>query len=486
MVMKSKDLIQQELKENLVAAFKSEDENAIAQAFAEFADTIRQNVMEDYTSYQQTQDATILAKRGMHPLTSQETKFYNSIINAMKTESPRQAFEGLDNALPETVIDNILADIKAAHPLLAAINFTNTTILTKMIINKQGAQLAAWGALNSAITEELSGSIDKINLTLCKLSAFIPVAKDMLDVGPMWIDAYVRSILAEAIALALEAAIVDGTGNNQPIGMSRDVSDGVTVSGGVYPKKTPIVITDLKPTTYGAILDKLSVTPTGKTRPINSVLLIVNPRDYFTKVMPASTKLLPDGTYANNIFPFPTTVIQSSGATQGEVIFGLADKYFMGIGAGTNGGKIEFSDEFKFLDDERVYLTKLYGNGRALDNNAFVLADISGLTPLTSEVVVTNYVQELKGLNVTSEAGSTSGTTKITLAQSITNGNTYKYKTGATLTLPVFNQVLTTGWTAWDGSSDITATTGNKIVIVEVNASNQCKAMGETTVTSLA
>ena len=43
--------------------------------------------------------------------------------------------------------------------------------------------------------------------------------------------------------------------------------------------------------------------------------------------------------------------------------------------------KIEYSDEFRFLDDERVYLTKLYANGEAVDNNSFQYLDISQVNP---------------------------------------------------------------------------------------------------------
>lgn len=485
MVMKSKDLIQQELKDNLVQAFKSNDENEIAKAFSSFAESVQQNVLDEFNSYQQAADKTILNGRGIHQLTSDENKFYQSIIGAMKSGNPKQAFTDLDIAFPETVIDNVIDDIKTAHPLLDEISFTNTTILTKIIINKQGVQLATWGALNSAVIQELSGAIGKIDLTQCKLSAYMPISKDMLDAGPTWIDAYVRGVLSEAVALALETAIVTGTGNNEPIGMDRSVADDVTVTGGVYPKKNVVSISDLEVTTYGALLATLASAPNGKTRPITSVLLICNPKDYFQKIMPATTIRATDGTYTKDVFPFPTKVIQSPAVTQGEAIIGIASKYFMGIGAGTKGGKIEYSDEFRFLDDERVYLTKLYGNGRALDDNAFILLDISNLTPAEIKVIVTNYEQTLKQLTINSVASeSTIGNTVITVSPSITDGNTYKYKTGATLTLPVFNQVLTSGWTAWNGTDEITAVTGNKIVIAEVNAANECKAIGEATVTS--
>ena len=65
----------------------------------------------------------------------------------------------------------------------------------------------------------------------------------------------------------------------------------------------------------------------------------------------------------------------------------------LGIGGGSAGGKIEYSDEFHFLDDERVYTVRMYGNGRALDDNAFQLLDISGVTPADFEVQVTNVVK---------------------------------------------------------------------------------------------
>jgi hypothetical protein len=393
MTMKSKDLIMQELKDNLVAAFKSTDENAFAQAFTPFAEAIQENIMEDVKAYQNTNDSAILTKRGVHQLTAKEDKFYQGVMTAISSSNPQQAFTNLDNAFPETIIDNVIADIKEAHPLLALINFTNTTLLTKMIVNKQGTQLATWGPLNSAITKELSGAIGMIDLTLCKLSAYMPISKDMLAVGPSWIDAYVRGVLSEAIAIATETAIVTGTGKDEPIGMDRVVADDVTVTGGIYPQKTPYSVSAFDPVTYGAMVGKLVKAPNGKTRVVTSVLMLVNPTDYFTRVFPATTVRAMDGTYSHDVFPFPTTVIQSSAVAVGQAIFGLADKYFMGIGAGTTGGKIEYSDEFKWLDDQRVYLTKLYGNGRALDDNAFILADISGLVPAELIVSVSNVVK---------------------------------------------------------------------------------------------
>ena len=51
---------------------------------------------------------------------------------------------------------------------------------------------------------------DRLDLEQTKLSAFLPVCKAMLDLGPEWLDRYVRTILAEAIANGLEEGIISG------------------------------------------------------------------------------------------------------------------------------------------------------------------------------------------------------------------------------------------------------------------------------------
>lgn len=72
-------------------------------------------------------------------------------------------------------------------------------------------------------------------------------------------------------------------------------------------------------------------------------------------------------------------------------------------------------------------------------------------------------------LTVASVAGAESGDTAITVTEDLGSGHVYLYKTGAELTAPALDAVLTEGYTLWDGVSDITATTGEDILIVEVD-----------------
>lgn len=383
--MKNLDLIKQkkeEIMNKLSDAIKKGDNEAFAKAFTEFAESLQEAIIKDAKELIQSNDANILVQRGVRQLTSEENKFYQKIIEAMKSNNPQQALADVDTVLPETTIDAIFDDLTENHPLLNMINFQNTGALTEILVSTSSG-VAGWGELDSTITNELSASFAVINLAQKKLSAFIPVANAMLDLGPVWLDRYVRTLLAEALAAELEAAIVDGDGKGKPIGMTRALSGAVD---GEYQRKTPITVNNLDPATYGTILDTISQGPNGKRRAIPRLLMVVNPADYYTKVLPATTPRATDGTYTNNVFPYPTDLAVSAAVPTGNAVFGLARRYFMGLGTG-RGGRIEYSDEYKFLEDQRVYRIKLYGNGRALDENAFVLADISGLEPTLQKVI---------------------------------------------------------------------------------------------------
>lgn len=93
---------------------------------------------------------------------------------------------------------------------------------------------------------------------------------------------------------------------------------------------------------------------------------------------------------------------------------------------------------------------------------------------------------KLESLTVKSEAGQAQGNTKITVTPTKAEGNSYKYKVASNPTIPTYDQVCTSGYTNWNGTDEITATTGQKIVIVEVDSDNKAKKGGQATVTSKA
>lgn len=370
-------------------ALKENDAEGFSAAFEDMMQCIGEEVKAEYEQHieelKQNYNTAVLTARGNRLLTIEEKAYYKALAEAMKAEDPKQAVNNLDVVMPETVINKVMEDLETEHPLLSKINFVSTNGAIRMMMNTNGEQMAAWGPLCADIVKELTSGFKEVDTSLLKLSAFIPVCRAMLDLGPEWLDNYIRKILYEALANGMEYGLVDGNGKNEPIGMTRQVGEGVTVTGGVYPRKAKITLNSLTPGAIGNLLGLIAVDPNGKARKVRELIFVVNPQDYFEKVMPATTLMAPDGTYRNDVMPYPMTIIQSGALARGEAILGMAYRYFAAAGSATKG-KIEYSDDYRFIEDERVYLIKAYANGMPMDNNAFLYLDISGIKPATWKV----------------------------------------------------------------------------------------------------
>ena len=122
----------------------------------------------------------------------------------------------------------------------------------------------------------------------------------------------------------------------------------------------------------------------------------------------------------------------------------------------------------------------------ALDSDAATA--LTGIKVKTSPAVVRPSVfGKFDTLTVESEAGTAVGDTKLTVAgHTLETGESYVYKTNATAAPTVKLGDDLTGWTAWDGDDDITATTDHKITVAVKGADGTAVAAGSATVTSKA
>ena len=366
------------LRSRMAEAVRAADEKKLDSAMGEFMQFMSDTVMAEAQGVLEQTDRSVLAARGVRQLTSEETKFYEAFIENARAGDPQTVITNIGQALPQTVIDSVMEDMVGAYPLLGMIDFVSTGAAIKWVLNAQGSQAATWDELNTPITKDLAGAIAVVDLLQCKLSAYMFTTQDMLALGPVWVDRYCRAVLADALSAGLEAGIVDGNGLKMPIGMTRDFTEDFSQSTG-YPRKDALEVVKLDPASYGSLLSTLTIDGnSGKMRTVSRVILVVNPADYFTKIMPATTLLTPNGQYVSGVLPFPTDIIQSVGVPSGKAVLGIAKKYFMGVGTG-RGGKLEYSDEYKFLEDLRTYKIKFYGTGRPYDINAFAYLDISNL-----------------------------------------------------------------------------------------------------------
>lgn len=483
--MKSNDLTmnRDDVRARLMQALSDNDKDAYNQAFNDMIlcieNDINQRQAESVDEIREEADRKVLAQRGVRQLTSEEKKYYQKLAEAMSSTNPKQALLNTDLAMPKTIMNAVFDDLQTSHPLLSAIQFTDTTGITEMIMSENGEQMAQWGKLCDDIVKELLAGFSTVNMTLLKLSAFIPVCKAMLDLGPVWLDNFVRQVLYEALANGLEYGTVTGNGNDQPIGMDRQVGEGVTVTGGVYPEKAPVAVNDFQPSTVGRLLSLMAVDPAGKPRTLRDIILVVNPQDYYQKVMPATTVMAPDGTYRNDVMPYPMRVIQSLALPRGKAILGIAYKYFAGAGM-SRDGRIEYSDHYQFLEDDRVYLIKLYANGFPMDNNAFLVLDISGLRPATLQVTTLDApaastnddLASLRIGNLTLSPAFAASTTTYTASTTNATNTINAVPADAGATIEITNTHDTDEVDSYDNGAAITWAEGANKVAVKVTAAN--------------
>lgn len=88
-------------------------------------------------------------------------------------------------------------------------------------------------------------------------------------------------------------------------------------------------------------------------------------------------------------------------------------------------------------------------------------------------------------IGVTSEASaSNTGKTKVTTDYTLKTGETYKYKIDSTTTPAVtLGQTEWTGWTSWNGTDEISSTTGYKLTVAVLDSTGAAIAAGSADVT---
>ena len=121
-----------------------------------------------------------------------------------------------------------------------------------------------------------------------------------------------------------------------------------------------------------------------------------------------------------------------------------------------------------------------------------VSLELTGHVSINAQKVVPMVFYSIEGdglqtISVTSFESTTAGKTAITISATPGSGESLKYKLGSAPVAVAYEDALTTGWTSWNGSDDITATTGQYITVAIVTTSNnKAQAAGSVMVTAKA
>ena len=376
--MKSTELNENVVLDEFTNALDNEDNKALAEAMVKKYQDIEKNILAKFEELKDEHDAKVLASRGIRQLTNAEVDFYNKMFRNDIGMSPTQ---GGQLIMPKTIFDSVFDDLRedTGDNILAYVDLQNTTGASEWLVSVAEKPIATWGEMCDPITKELSVGFKVVNSYVNKLSAYIPYCKSLLELGPVWQDAYVREYLRLGLKFALGIACISGNGSKQPWGMAYDYD--IDTDTGVL--KTPVAITSL---TRGALKDifkTMSINPMGLRRSLRDLILVVDPVTYYDYIFANEVYYDLNGAEHSRLERLGIRlVVCDTGLEEGQAILGLPKRYFMQVAmkGGGSQGMVEFSDDYLFLEDKRVYKGKLFADGFAKDTNAFALLDVTGLS----------------------------------------------------------------------------------------------------------
>ncbi|QQU16513.1 phage major capsid protein [Enterococcus casseliflavus] len=353
--------------------------NALEAYVTAIAEDAGAQVRAEYEELKNVTDNRVLEARGIPTLTAEETKFYNEVSKA----------GGFDKDLvwPETIFEKVFEDLEKDHPLLRLVNFTSTTGKVKVIRSRRKG-VAVFGPLHKDLEGQLDAEFDSTEYTQLALTAFMLISNDTLDLGPRWINRYVQLSLREAISDIWEVKIVTGTGNNEPIGLLKDLDGAVT--GGVYPDKASAGTLTFKDaatmvTEFAKVLKTASkythrigdndTDGETKYRKVSGkVYLIVNPVNYYDIVARVTTQNA-NGVFVSNL-PFVSQdhIIESLDVPENKLIAFIDGEY---DATQSRPEKIAVYKETFAMKRATLYAIDMLGNGQPTNNDAAQVYDIA-------------------------------------------------------------------------------------------------------------
>lgn len=353
--------------------------NALEAYVTAIAEDAGAQVRAEYEELKNVTDNRVLEARGIPTLTAEETKFYNEVSKA----------GGFDKDLvwPETIFEKVFEDLEKDHPLLRLINFQSTVGKVKVIRSRRKG-VAVFGPLHKDLEGQLDAEFDSTEYTQLALTAFMLISNDTLDLGPRWINRYVQLSLREAVSDIWEVKIVTGTGNNEPIGLLKDLDGAVT--GGVYPDKASAgTLTFKDSATMVKEFAKVLKTASKYTHRIGDndtdgetkyrkvsgkVYLIVNPVNYYDIVARVTTQNA-NGVFVSNL-PFISQdhIIESLDVPENKLIAFVDGEY---DATQSRPEKIATYKETFAMKRATLYAIDMLGNGQPTNNDAAQVYDIA-------------------------------------------------------------------------------------------------------------
>lgn len=299
-----------------------------------------------------------LLKTGEYYERSEVKEFYEKFKNL-------RAVGGEGLTIPQVVINRIMdivGDYSTLYPLVDKIKVRGTA----RILIDTDTDPATWIEQTGTIPTGTVGTIANVDFDGFKVGKVTFVDNCMLQDSIINLDEYVSKKLARAIALALDLAILKGTGssNKQP--------------DGIIPKLNSNHKVTVKSGKLVDIVKNIALIDTGADS-VGEIVAVMKRTTYYNKFLEYTINVNSDG---NVVGKLPNLnkpdllglrVVFNNNMDDNQVLFGEFEKYTL---VEREDITIDKSEHVKFSEDQMAFRGKGRFDGKPVNANAFVLVTL--------------------------------------------------------------------------------------------------------------
>lgn len=304
-----------------------------------------------------------MVKDGTYFENAEVREFYDGFKNL-------RTIDGGDLTIPNIVVNrimDIMGDYTTVYPLVDKIHLNGTA----RILIDTDTEAATWMEQKSSLPAGNVGTITNIDFDGFKVGKITFVDNSLLQDSIINLDDYVTKKIARSIAMALDAAILNGKGSasKQPEGIITDLDET---------HKVEAIMTDDYRITLANIIKPLSLIDTGKDS-VGEIVAVMSRATYYNRIAWTSIHTNEGNVVAK--LPNMSTpdilgirIVFNNNIDNDKILFGDYSKYTL---IERESISVSYSSDYKFGEDQMAYRGKGRFDGKPTNKDAFVLVTLT-------------------------------------------------------------------------------------------------------------
>jgi len=298
--------------------------------------------------------------------------FYSNLKQAVE----KRSITGLDITIPQILLDTITEDLGRYSAFYDLVRVAKLSGTGRAIVAGEAPE-AVWTEMVGKINE-LDSLFTDVEVDGYKVGGFIPLDNSLIEDSMINLAAHVEALLKESIAIALDKAILYGTGTKMPLG----IIPAINADAGL--KNTNIITLTSANTKFDKIIEVMKNIKRGR-KGRGPITVAMNESTWLGTIVPMSLGTNASGafvTVSSQAFPgVGYKVVFSEEIPENNVLVGDFTKYLL---AERSDIKSASSTEFLFTDDKTVFKATARYDGKSVRKGAFVLIGLKDVIPAVS------------------------------------------------------------------------------------------------------